>query len=81
MLSGGLLRLVYTEALSKILTGKLSGTVIQTLFKQFEMFTETVIISLTDLLLRDTLKKNNAGHIPKKSIPANAAQIWMQASI
>lgn len=82
MLSEGLLRLVYTEALSKILTGKLSGTVIQTLFKQFEMFTETVITSLTDLLLGDTLKKkNNAGHIPKKSIPANAAQIWMQASI
>lgn len=59
MLSEGLLRLVYTEALSKILTGKLSGTVIQTLFKQFEMFTETVIISLTDLLLGDTFKKIN----------------------
>lgn len=51
MLSEGLLRLVHAKVLFKILTGKLSVTKIQTLFKQFELFTETVIISLTDLLL------------------------------
>lgn len=51
MLSEGLLRLVHTKVLFKILKGKLSVTKIQTLFKQFELFTETVIISLTDLLL------------------------------
>jgi len=35
------------------------------------MFTETVIVSLTDLLLGDTSKKKKVGHILKKSIPEN----------
>lgn len=67
MLSEGLLRLDYTEVLSKILTGKLSGTLTQTLFKQFAMFTKTAIISLTDLLLGDTHTQKRSGtHTQKK---------------